>query len=133
MMSLLLFSTLLTTFIVVACIYIKYLLTYWSRRGVAQAKPSFPFGNFKAVFMKERSFGQTIHNLYHSTNAPFLGIYTSLRPGLLIRDPQITRDILIKNFQSFWHRGFHYDSKIGNFKLNVICSNVQNIHIQTNK
>lgn len=51
--------------------------------------------------MREKSFGQTIDELYHSTNAPFLGIYTSLRADLLIRDPQITRDILIKNFQSF--------------------------------
>lgn len=100
-------STLLATFIVTAYIYIKFIFTYWKRRGVPYAEPSIPFGNFSEAFAKKKAFGQTLHDLHQSTDAPFLGIYVSNRPALLIRDPRIARDILIKvnyrNKQMRWN------------------------------
>lgn len=118
-MSLLIISAFLATLIATAYIYVKYILSYWQRRGVPFAKPSIPFGNFGPAFTKEKTFGQTLHDLYFSTNEPVLGVYTSVRPALLIRDPKIIRDILIKDFQSFWHRGFHYDENIDPLASNL--------------
>lgn len=108
-MSALLISAFLATFIVCAYLYVKYIFSYWERRGVPFAKPILPFGNFGSAFIKKRSLKHILYDLYNSTDAPMLGIFFSMRPGLLIRDPKIIRVIFIKDFQSFWHRGFHYD------------------------
>lgn len=114
-------SALLATLITTAYIYINYVFTYWKRRGVPYAEPSFPFGNFNATFTKKKGFGQTLHDIYNSTDAPFLGIYNAIRPALLIRDPRIIRDILVKDFQYFWHRGFHYDENIDPLGIHLVC------------
>lgn len=119
-MFLIVLSAFFATLIASAYIYVKYIFSYWKRRGIAYIKPTFPFGNFSPTFsQKTKTFGQTLHDLYYSSDAPVLGIYTSIRPALLIRDPKITRDILIKDFQSFWHRGFHYDQNVDSLAGNL--------------
>lgn len=108
----LILTALLATVLTTAYLYVGYIFSFWKRRGIPFAKPSFPFGNFAPTFKRKRAFGHNLHDLYNSTNERVLGIYATLRPSLLIRDPKIIRDILIKDFQSFWHRGFHYDDSI---------------------
>lgn len=111
-MSALIVAALLTTLIATAYLYVKHIFSYWKRNGIPFVKPSFPFGNFSPTFLRTRAFGQNLHDLYNSSNERVLGVYTTIRPALLIRDPKIIRDIFIKDFQSFWHRGFHYDESI---------------------
>lgn len=116
----LLVSVFLVTLIAAVYLYVQYTFSYWKRRGVPFAKPTFPFGNFSRTFTKRSTFGHTLQDLYSSVDeAPMLGIFTSIRPALLIRDPKLTRDILIKDFQSCWHRGFHYDETIDALASNL--------------
>lgn len=100
-------------------IYLKHLFSYWKRKGVPFIEPSIPFGNFGPFIMQKRSFGQNLHDLYHSSNTPISGVYVGRRPALVIRDPKITRDILIKDFQYFSHRGFHYDINVDPLTRNL--------------
>lgn len=60
-----------------------------------------------------------LHELYNSSNEPVVGLYAGLRPVLLVRDPKIIRDICIKDFQYFWHRGFHYDESVDPLTRNL--------------
>ncbi|XP_055317038.1 probable cytochrome P450 6d5 [Sitodiplosis mosellana] len=122
MTLLLILISVLTTLIVTAFIYIKYKFSYWRRKGVAYVGPSIPFGNFGAVIILKKSFDQVLNELYNSSNEPIVGIYTGLRPSLLIRDQSIARDILIKDFQSFWHRGYHYDEKLNPLAGNLFAN-----------
>lgn len=108
-MSLLVALTLLVILITTIVIYLKYKFSYWKRRGVPFIEPSIPFGNYGPLFRFAQSISQNTHNLYNRLDEPVVGTYIGLRPGLLIRDPKILRDILIKDFSSFWHRGFHFD------------------------
>lgn len=110
-MSLFIVATLLSILTATTYLYIKYTFSYWKRRGVPFKEPSIPFGNLAPFFRRARSFGQNIDDLYNSSTEPVLGIYAALRPALLIRDPKVTRDILIKDFQYFFNRGFHHDTQ----------------------
>lgn len=53
-----------------------------------------------------------MEELYNSTNQPVLGFYTTLRPAILFRDPEIVQNILVKNFSSFHHRGLFCDEDV---------------------
>lgn len=103
-------------------LYIKLKFSYWKRRGVPYLPPTIPFGNFGPTFQRKRAFGQNIHDLYNASVEPVQGIYYGIRPILLIRDPKITKDILIKDFQSFRNRGFHFDTKNDPLAANLFFS-----------
>lgn len=88
--------------------YAKRTYSYWERRGI-KTYPGFNhfLGHFKPVFFQEESLGNFITRLYKSTKEPFIGIYSLLRPILLVRDPNLVRSILIKDFNNFTDRGVH--------------------------
>lgn len=87
--------------------YVNWKFNYWQRRGVQFLKPSFPFGNFQVAFLQRRSIGDHIRDMYNASTDPFNGTYNALMPSLFIRDPELIRSVLIKDFTSFQDRGFH--------------------------
>lgn len=106
-------STLSVVIILVAVVYLlkRHLYSYWDRRGVTSLPATFPFGNFGPTFLQKMSVGELIQEMYRSTTEPFIGIYSALRPTLLVRDTELIRHILIKDFQHFHDRGVHSDEK----------------------
>ncbi|XP_062548256.1 probable cytochrome P450 6d5 [Armigeres subalbatus] len=87
-----------------------YVFGYWKRRGVRQLTPYFPFGNFTDVFFGKASFPKVCENIYERTKQwPLIGSYFLLRPVLLINDPQLAKDIMVRDFQHFHDRGPHVD------------------------
>ena len=88
--------------------YVRYKMTYWRWMGVAEDPGSFPFG---AQFMKDfifrrTSFFQMTDEVYKRfPDAPFVGTYGMLgSPTLLIRDPDLAKRVLIKDFDQFMER-----------------------------
>lgn len=104
-----------TTLTLIACslvliyFYVNYVYSYWRRRGVPFLTPSFPFGNFGKNFMQKLSLGEQIEEIYRSTSDNFIGIFGVLRPTLIVRDPVLIRNVLIKDFQHFTDRGVYVD------------------------
>lgn len=101
--------TLVIISLTLAYFYIKFLYSYWPSRGVFQLQPAFPFGNFTYRPLKRLSIGEQVSELYHRTDEPFIGIYSFLRPTLLVRDPNLIRTILCKDFSYFCDRGIFID------------------------
>ncbi|XP_037040404.1 probable cytochrome P450 6d5 [Bradysia coprophila] len=120
MSALLIPLSLLVTLLVTAYLYVKHSYSYWKRRGVPYLTPSFLFGTFANSFQQKTSFGQDLADMYNQTTEPFIGIYTSVRAGLLVRDPKIIKDILVKDFQSFGHRGFNTNVDVDPMSDNVL-------------
>lgn len=88
--------------------YLRRTYSYWERKGFK----TFPdvnliFGHFKAAFAQKESIGLFFMRVYRSTTEPFLGVYGILRPILFIKDPELVRTILIKDFAHFSDRGVH--------------------------
>lgn len=121
-MSLFIFLSLLTILLTTIYLYVKYIFSHWKRRGVPYIEPSIPFGNLGPFFRRIRSFGQILDDFYESSAEPVLGFYMALRPALLIRDPKITKDILIKDFQYFRNRGYNYDLNHNKLAANLFAS-----------
>ncbi|XP_001649311.2 probable cytochrome P450 6d5 [Aedes aegypti] len=97
---------------VAAFAFLNYVFSYWNRRGVQQLTPYFPFGNFSDLFLGKASFPKICETLYERTKKwRLLGVYILLRPVLLVNDPQLAKDIMVKDFQHFHDRGTHVDEE----------------------
>lgn len=103
------FTLPITLFVVLGVsiyLYVKYVVySYWQRRGIKYIKPSFPFGNNGKSLMQRISNAEEMVEMYKSTTEPFVGTFGVFRPILFVRDPNLIRSILIKDFQYFVNRG----------------------------
>ncbi|CAG9810161.1 unnamed protein product [Chironomus riparius] len=92
---------------VVLIIYLlsKYFLTYWTRLNIPQFDGQFFFGNGKKLFTKQVSFLEFFEDVYKKTkNHRVFGIYMLYKPILIINDPKLVQDILIRDFSTFHDR-----------------------------
>lgn len=66
------------------------------------------FGNFKKAILFQSAPGWYLGRLYHQarSSAPFVGFYIFHKPCLLLRDPKIIKQILVKDFETFSDRNF---------------------------
>lgn len=89
--------------------YIKRIYQYWERQGI-KTPPDFYllFGHRKFEFGRT-PFAYTISQLYRDAKEPFIGIYLIIGAKLLLRDPELIRNILIKDFAYFTDRGVPID------------------------
>ncbi|XP_058830801.1 probable cytochrome P450 6d4 [Topomyia yanbarensis] len=86
--------------------------SYWKRHGIAQLGPSFVFGDVGQFIRQQHCIGVMCSKLYEiSKNLPYVGIYVSFRPGMLINDPQMIKDITVRDFEHFHDRGLHVNEE----------------------
>lgn len=96
--------------------FARRIYTYWDRRGFKTIPgTSYIFGHLKETFLSREFLGDAVARLYRSSSEPFIGIYTLFRPILLVRDPEIVRSILIKDFAHFNERSVHCDKDTDSF------------------
>ncbi|XP_049830716.1 cytochrome P450 6k1-like isoform X2 [Schistocerca gregaria] len=100
-----------------AAVFVVYLwfsssYRYWKNKGVPYAEPTVPFGNFRRNFFGHESLGQTMQNIYNQLpRERYVGFYGFRRPLLLIRDPELIRHVLVKDFGTFHDRGMFIDDE----------------------
>lgn len=104
-------SVIITASVTLGYFYTKYAFSFWERNNVKYIKPAFPFGNFMQIFLAQKSFSEFMRNLYESTSDNFFGVYALLRPILIVRNPELCRNILVKDFQYFHDRGLYVNEK----------------------
>jgi cytochrome P450 family 6 len=93
--------------------YFKLSYTYWKKRNVPYIKPKFPFGNLGDALLFRKSIGQTYENIYKKLEGEkYGGIYAFAKPRFIFRDPDIIKNILVKDFSSFHDRGFYMDEEL---------------------
>jgi cytochrome P450 family 6 len=93
--------------------YFKLSFTYWKKRNVPYVTPNFPFGNIGDVLSIKKSFGHAYEDLYKKLDGQkYGGIYAFTKPMFIFRDPDIIKNILVKDFTSFYDRGLFNDEDI---------------------
>ncbi|XP_051167082.1 cytochrome P450 6k1-like isoform X2 [Leptopilina boulardi] len=92
----------LLTLIVGVYFYLTRNFNYWKNRGVVEISPHVIFGNFTKCWTLKLSPGYLLKKFYEENeNSPYVGIYIFDKPCLLVRDPEIIKRILIKDFNIF--------------------------------
>ena len=103
-LTMILSSFLITLTVLVLCLYV-YLIrhfNYWKKRGIPYIEPLPLFGNLKEVFLQRLNYGDLFRRLYNEhKHFPYVGIFAVDRPGLLVNDLDIIRNILVKDWQHF--------------------------------
>ncbi|XP_011864467.1 PREDICTED: cytochrome P450 6k1-like [Vollenhovia emeryi] len=96
----------LTTLIIPAYLYMTRKFNYWKKRDVSVALPPIPFlGNFADPLLLKKSPGNFLQELYiQGKESPYIGFYILDKPALLIRDRQLVKMVLVKDFNYFADR-----------------------------
>ncbi|XP_076165087.1 putative cytochrome P450 6a14 [Ptiloglossa arizonensis] len=87
--------------------YFTSTFDFWKKRGVKGPKPIPYLGNFKDVFLGKASISDCLNKAYYDyKDEPMVGIFAGQKPLLVLRDPELMKDVLIKDFSVFADRTF---------------------------
>lgn len=110
----------LIALLVIIYIYFEHKFNYWRKRGVPFIKPTFIFGNFTDVLFQRVCVGQFFQDMYNKGEGkPFVGIYIFNRPALVLRDPQLIKYVLVKDFNIFFDRQVRSNAKSDPLSTNL--------------
>jgi hypothetical protein len=80
--------------------------SYWKNRGIPYLKPTPGFGNTRKMFFKI-SFAEQFKKFYDEFNdEPVCGVFQFRSPVLVVRDPEIIKLVMVKDFQYFQVRNW---------------------------
>lgn len=102
----------LLTIAVILLLHYVYLLSnknYWINRGVFSPNSGSLMGNLPGQVNGKRNVLYDLDDLYqkYKPSHSCIGIFNFRSPRLLIFDPEIARDVLIKHFKSFQATEFY--------------------------
>jgi len=83
---------------------------FWGKRNVPHTKPTFLFGDLK--MFTSLPLALVFKELYDKFKGkPFFGAWILFRPTIVIRDLDLIKQILVKDFISFHDRGVYSNEK----------------------
>ncbi|XP_067005220.2 probable cytochrome P450 6a13 [Anabrus simplex] len=93
-------------------VYFTWYFDYWEKREVPFVKPIPFFGSIKNLALGKDYEGVLYKRIYDSFEGQrFVGIFQFRKPALLLRDPDLIKDVMVKNFSSFHDRGNPVDEE----------------------
>lgn len=101
--------------VVLLAIYYYFTSTFdfWESRGVRGPRPVPLFGNLKDILLVKKSMTEYMSELYKAyKDEPLIGIFSRRTPLLVVKDPDLIKDVLIKDFTKFADRGMTFDEKV---------------------
>ncbi|RZC36977.1 p450 domain containing protein [Asbolus verrucosus] len=84
--------------------YFTRKFSYWKDINVPYIPPVPFFGNAFNLFTFRQNIGEMCRQIYESTTKPFIGFFVVDEPCLLIRDPELVKSVLVKDFGTFNNR-----------------------------
>lgn len=104
-----LFNAAVGAFCVVYLFY-QYKFLHWRKYGIPVSSPRFPMGDVNGVF--NQAPGNVLKNLYERGKGHrFMGVWFLFKPAILLRDPELIKQILVKEFVIFQERGIYMNRK----------------------
>ncbi|XP_051157445.1 uncharacterized protein LOC127279250 [Leptopilina boulardi] len=82
--------------------FLYYKVHFWERKKIPHVKPVLIFGNSAPIFFQTKPISQFVTELYNSfPDAKYFGIMDIHTPTAVIRDPELIKEICVKNFEYF--------------------------------
>nr|NP_001352299.1 Cytochrome P450 6k1-like [Trachymyrmex cornetzi] len=95
----------LMTLIITAYLYMTRKFKYWKKRGILEVTPMPFFGNFKECLFQKKAPAYFLKDIYDKMkDLPYVGFYVLDKPFLLVRDRELVKNILVKDFNYFSDR-----------------------------
>ena len=97
---------LLALLLVIIYFFFTATFDFWAKKNVPFRKPTIFFGNFKELllFRKSQPEGMLeIYNWFKKEN--FFGVYRVRTPSLILRNPELVKNVFVKDFACFCNRG----------------------------
>jgi hypothetical protein len=86
---------------------------FWQKLGIPYVKPTPFVGNLKECAFQKVTIGKYLQQIYEEhSDKPYVGIFAFDKPILLIRDLELVKNILVKDFQNFTDRVISSDEKL---------------------
>ncbi|KAL5283302.1 hypothetical protein ACFFRR_005904 [Megaselia abdita] len=104
------------TFIAWGYYWVKKTYSFFDGKNIEHDKPYPIIGSMKEVLMKKVNFLDMIVILYQKFNSSIVGIYDTKTPMYLIRNPEVLRQIAIKDFDHFMNHRTFFDDGGGLFE-----------------
>lgn len=97
------FFVFIVAVVAVHYVYLLWNSDYWKKRGVFSPDPRALLGNLPGQITGKRSQMYEIDDLYkkYKSTHGYIGIFNFREPRLLVLDPEILKDIMIKYFKYF--------------------------------
>nr|XP_023016120.1 cytochrome P450 6k1-like [Leptinotarsa decemlineata] len=77
---------------------------YWAKRGVYCPTPIPIFGNFISACFFRYTIGEWLKRIYDTVNAPYFGLFIFDEPILIMKSPELIKNIAIRDFAYFVDR-----------------------------
>jgi len=93
--------------------YLTWTFDFWKSRGISGPQPIPIFGNFKDTLLAKRSIGDSLMDIYNEyKNESMIGIFSRRQSILVIKSPELIKEVLIKEFSKFSSRGIITHDKV---------------------
>ncbi|XP_036139925.1 probable cytochrome P450 6a14 [Monomorium pharaonis] len=103
----------IVTVIIALYYYLTSTFDFWKSRGIQGPQPIPGFGNLKDVLLAKIHLGDYVTKIYNEyKNEALIGIFSRKTPILIVKDLDLIKDVLIKDFTSFPDRGFPVTEKV---------------------
>nr|CAD7401805.1 unnamed protein product [Timema poppensis] len=85
---------------------------YWKKRGVVFSNPTPLFGSLKDLFLQRDSMGGFLMKEYEKhAGQPYFGLFSIDKPAFVVRDLDVAKNILVKDFEVFQNRSISVDEQ----------------------
>lgn len=92
--------------------YFTRTFNYWKSRGVVGPEPVPLFGNLKESALRRKNMGVVFKEIYDNfPHEKVVGIYRMTTPCLVLRDLDIIKHVMIKDFDLFVDRGIEFSKE----------------------
>ncbi|XP_013173756.1 PREDICTED: cytochrome P450 6B1-like [Papilio xuthus] len=98
--------------LIIIYFYFTRTFHYWIKRNVPGPKPLPFFGNLKDSFLRRKSVIMVYSSIYEAfPNEKVVGIFRMTTPCLLLRDLDVIKHVMIKDFDLFVDRGIEFSDE----------------------
>lgn len=92
--------------------YLTSSFDFWKKRNVSGPKPQPLFGNVKDILLGKLHPALWFTKLYNDFKSEdLIGVFMRSKPVLVVKDPDLIKDVLIKDFHVFSDRGMYVSPK----------------------
>ncbi|XP_075979897.1 cytochrome P450 6B2-like [Anticarsia gemmatalis] len=92
--------------------YFTRTFNYWKNKKIRGPKPVAFFGNLKESTLRRQHITTVLQNIYEQfPDEKVVGIYRMTTPCLLLRDLDVIRNVMIKDFDTFIDRGIEFSKE----------------------